>query len=254
MTLTPTQSLLAWYHANKRSMPWRDVRDPYRVWVSEIMLQQTQVDTVRPYYDRWLAKFPSVSALATASLDDVLLAWEGLGYYSRARKMHQCAQVLMAKHDGVMPQDLELLLTLPGIGPYTAAAIASFSYGIDALTLDGNLSRVLARFAGIDLLYGTRDFQQAVREAGMALLPPGQSADFNQALMDLGAMVCTPSTPKCDACPLSNWCKSMSAPTNRPIKPTKPEVPTKYKVALVAVQNGKVLLARRPENGLLGGM
>ena len=249
-----TEQLLEWYAQNKRSMPWRDVGEPYRVWVSEVMLQQTRVETVGPYYERWMERFPNVAALAAAAQPEVLRLWEGLGYYSRARKLHEGAQAVMARFGGQLPKDEGALASLPGIGPYTAAAIASFAFGIDALPVDGNLNRVLARFEGIDLVLGSKEFLAAVREVGWRLLPAGRSADYNQALMDLGSMVCTPLAPECGSCPLAAWCASKDDPTARPRKAAKAGVPTKYKVALVAVQNGQVLLAKRPEKGLLGGM
>ena len=256
--IEPTERLLQWYAQNKRSMPWRDVGEPYRVWVSEVMLQQTRVDTVGPYYERWMERFPSVAALAAAGQGEVLKLWEGLGYYSRARKLHEGAQAVMARFGGQLPADEAALASLPGIGPYTAAAIASFAFGIDALPVDGNLNRVLARFAGFDLVLGSKEFLAAVREVGWRLLPAGKSADYNQALMDLGSMVCTPMAPNCGNCPLADWCASKADPTARPRKAAKAAVPTRYKVALVAVQtavqDGQVLLVRRPENGLLGGM
>ncbi len=252
--LPQTNALLHWYAIHKRQMPWRDVADPYRVWVSEIMLQQTRVETVVPYYLRWMELFPTVAALAAASQPAVLKAWEGLGYYSRARKLHEGAQAVMERFGGRLPGDESQLATLPGVGPYTAAAMASFAFGADALPVDGNLNRVLARLCGTDLLAGSKEFMEEVRRAGWKMLPTGRSADYNQALMDLGSMVCTPMAPACGECPLAEWCASKSNPMARPRKPAKATVPTKYKIALVATRNGQVLLVQRPHTGLLGGM
>lgn len=218
------------------------------------MLQQTRVETVIPYYLRWMEQFPTLGALAEADLEHVLRCWEGLGYYSRARKIHQCAQELMGKYNGIFPKTVEGLRKLPGIGEYTSAAIASFSFGQNTLPVDGNLSRVLARFAGIDLLLGGKDFLNSVRQIGLSLLPPGRSSDFNQALMDLGSSICLPSSPKCGECPLGESCASREDPESRPRRIPKAAIPTRHKQACVMLDQGKALIARRPQHGLLGGL
>lgn len=253
--ITPaTQKLLDWYKINARVLPWRDVKDAYRVWISEIMLQQTRVDTVMPYYERWMVKFGSIEQLAKAELQEVLHCWEGLGYYSRARKISECAKVVSEKYAGVFPADPQLLRELPGIGPYTADAIASFAFDQDTLPVDGNLSRVLSRFGGIDELLGSKPFLAAVRQVGLQLLPSGRSSDFNQALMDLGSGICLPNAPKCNQCPLEDRCASKQNPTARPVKTQAVATPTRTKTACVALLNQNALLVQRPEKGLLGGM
>ena len=199
-------ALLAWYRMAKRPLPWRETRDPYRIWISEIMLQQTRVETVKGYYKRFLQRFPTVSALAAAPEQDVLKAWEGLGYYSRARNLQKAAQVITEEHDGVFPQTYEGLLALPGIGAYTAGAIASISFGMRVPAIDGNVYRVAARYFGIRDDIGSPAVQRQIRALVTDSLPAEGVSDYNQALMELGATVCIPGVPKCGICPWQNTC------------------------------------------------
>ena len=250
------RALLAWYAHHKRALPWRDVPDPYRIWVSEIMLQQTQVETVIPYYQRWLARFPSLKALAKAPLQDVLAAWEGLGYYSRARNLHRAAQRVAAEHGGALPNTLPELLALPGIGRYTAGAIASIAFGVDTPVLDGNVKRVLARVfdfradvkspAGVNQLWRLAE----------SLVPPGEAGDYNQALMDLGATVCTPRAPACDICPVRALCvaRRLGVQLQRPVLPARRTRPERVYAAGIVRKASRVLLTQRPADELLGGL
>jgi len=188
-----TARLLAWYDAHQRELPWRQSRDPYAIWVSEIMLHQTQVATVLPYYRRFLARFPTVGALAAASLDDVLKEWEGLGYYTRARHLHAAAQRIVREHGGRVPDTWETLAGLPGVGAYTADAILSIAYGQDRPAVDGNVRRVLSRVFRVTTALGDPETERELERHAWALLPSGQAGEFNQALMDLGATICTPA-------------------------------------------------------------
>jgi len=235
-------------------MPWRDVKDPYKVWISEVMLQQTRVESVIHYYLRWMERFPDIFSLANSDLQEVLKAWEGLGYYSRARKLHEASNIIVAKHYGKFPEKLDELESLPGIGAYTAAAIASFAFDQDTFPVDGNINRVFARLFGISNILGTKEFAEEIEGYRQLVFPKGRSADFNQALMDLGSVVCKPTAPICSACPLSLDCFSRQNPTALPLRPVKKIVPTVKKIGLVLIVDGKVCLFRRPANGLLGGL
>ena len=249
--------LLAWYDAHKREMPWRDHPDPYAVWVSEIMLQQTQVETVRGYFSRFLKTFPTVTVLAAAPQQEVLKAWEGLGYYSRARNLQKAAQVIAACGGG-LPQTVAQWSALPGVGPYTAAAIASICFNAFSPVVDGNVIRVFARFLG-----WSDDFRKPPAREKLAawLLPQIGSSkrpgDFNQAMMDLGATLCTPRAPACGTCPLKSDClaRSEGRQSEFPLKPAKKAVPTRQTVAvLVRKAHGHVLFKQRTEEGLLSGL
>jgi len=250
------KSLLSWYARNARQLPWRGVASAYAVWVSEIMLQQTRVETVIPYYLRWMERFPSLEVLAGADLQEVLSAWEGLGYYSRARNLHKAARVVMAEYGGSLPSDVALLRRLPGIGRYSAGAIASFAFGKDEPALDGNIRRVLARC--FDVLEPARSPQGERRlwELAAENLPPGRAADYNQALMDLGAMLCTPRQPNCLHCPLSGICRAriLGIQEQRPVRAARPAIPHHTVTAAVIRRGETVLIARRPARGLLGAM
>ncbi len=250
------RQLLAWYKRNGREMPWRGVKDPYLIWVSEIMLQQTQVETVKPYFEQWQKCFPDLLTLAGAEEQDVLKTWEGLGYYSRARNMLRAARLIMEKFDGQLPDDSSTLQELPGIGKYTAAAIASIAFGEDIPALDGNIRRVMARLDDLTLPAKSQDGESRIFELLRANLPTGRAADFNQALMDLGSLICLPGEPKCDQCPIKEFCNSYARGTQkqRPIKETKPEIPHYIVTAAVIRDGEKVLITRRPAKGLLGGM
>ena len=248
--------LLAWYDLQKRTLPWRDHPDPYAVWVSEIMCQQTRVETVIPYFEKWMKQFPSVKALASASEQDVLNAWEGLGYYSRARNLHKAAKVVVEKFGGKLPRDLDDLRSLPGIGRYTVGAIASLAFKMDEPTLDGNIRRVFSRLFDVDEYADSPAGEKTLWELTAKNLPKGRAGDYNQALMDLGAMVCLPKNPRCLLCPLMKICKAREAGTQelRPVMKPKKQVPTYVHVAAVIVERGRALLSQRPANGLLGGM
>jgi len=248
--------LLEWYRLNARQLPWRSNHDPYAVWVSEIMLQQTRVETVIAYYESWLKRFPTVQSLAEASERQVLSQWEGLGYYSRARNLHKAARLVMKQHSGQLPKDIQLLRSLPGIGRYTAAAIASIAFGLDEPTLDGNLRRVLARVFDVTEPADSPDGERILWNLAAGNLPPGRAGDYNQALMDLGATICLPKNPRCLICPLMEMCTARQNGTQglRPVLRAKREVPHKVYAVAVIARRGRVLLALRPPGGLLGGM
>lgn len=251
-----TRLLLTWYLQNARQLPWRGVQDPYAVWVSEIMLQQTRVETVIPYYQRWMDRFPTVEALAQVDEQEVLRVWEGLGYYSRARNLHRAARVVMAQHDGRVPSTRQQLERLPGIGRYTAGAIASMAFGQDEPALDGNLRRVLARIFNLSMPLQSPAGQQALEQVLNENLPHGQAGDFNQALMDLGATICTPRDPNCQQCPVNSVCQAnlLGIQAQRPVSEVRPSIPHYIVTAAVIQRDGRVLISRRPEDGLLGGM
>jgi A/G-specific adenine glycosylase len=254
-----TRPLLEWYDQERRDLPWRygpgEAADPYRVWLSEIMLQQTTVKAVIPYFLGFLARWPSVEALAAASLDDVLAAWAGLGYYSRARNLHACARVVMAEHGGQFPANEEDLRRLPGVGPYTAAAIAAIAFGERTMPVDGNVERVVSRLFAVEKpLPGSKP---RLRELAAKMAPIQRAGDFAQAMMDLGARICTPKRPSCLMCPLKGMCRAreLDIAEMLPIKAAKAERPVRFGTAFVALrEDGNVLLRRRPEAGLLGGM
>jgi A/G-specific adenine glycosylase len=247
--------LLAWYDAQGVVLPWRGERDPYRVWLSEIMLQQTQIETVKPYYARFLEAYPTVEALAAAPLDDVLKRWEGLGYYSRARNLHAAARQVAAR--GGFPATVEGLLALPGIGRYTAGAIASIAFGARAPVLDGNVIRVFARLRDLDEDVSAKPTLDRLWALAEAWLPAARVGDYNQALMDLGRLVCTPKRPACPACPLRDRCLASARGTQalRPVKAKRAPTPH-YPVAagLITDDAGRLLIAQRPAEGLLGGL
>ncbi len=248
--------LLDWYRANKRKLPWRETRDPYAIWVSEAMLQQTRVETVIPYYERFLTRFPDVHTLASAKLDDVLGAWAGLGYYSRARNLRAAARVIDAEHDGRLPEDPETLRRLPGIGRYTAGAVASIAFDRPEPIVDGNIKRVLARYRGIREDVGEPAVTRRLWEEAQALVDGPDPGDLNQALMELGATVCLPKTPHCSACPLNRSCDAhrVGDAETLPIQRKKKPPRRVEAVAGLVVRRGVALAVRRPTAGLLGGL
>jgi len=248
--------LLTWYRQHGRTLPWRGKSDPYVVWVSEIMLQQTRVEAVIPYFEKWMRLFPTVIDLAAASEQDVLNAWEGLGYYSRARNLHKAAKIVVEEYGGKLPRDLKALRGLPGIGRYTVGAIASIAFGMDEPTLDGNLRRVFARLFDVSEPADSTAGEKLLWNLAREHLPKGRAGDYNQAFMDLGATICTPKNPRCLICPLMEICQARRNGTQeqRPILKPKKEIPHYIHAAGVIVENGKVLLAKRPPKGLLAGM
>ena len=251
--------LLAWYDASRRDLPWRSApgatADPYRVWLSEIMLQQTTVAAVKPYFSAFLARWPSLAALAAAPLDDVLGAWAGLGYYSRARNLHACARAVVERHGGRFPPDEAALRTLPGIGAYTAAAITAIAFGRRAVVVDGNVERIITRYHTIDTPPPAA--RAAIRAAADRLTPRHRPGDFAQAMMDLGATICTPRSPACPRCPLAEGCAGRLSgdPARWPVKARKPAKPERRGLAFVVHDaTGRLLARTRAEKGLLGGM
>jgi A/G-specific adenine glycosylase len=262
-------SLLAWFATEARDLPWRhnvpgeSARSPYRVWLAEVMLQQTQVDTVVPYYERFLARFPSVHTLADASLEEVLKLWEGLGYYARARNLHTAAQRVVIQHGGQLPDTFEGLLALPGVGRYTAGAVASIAFGQDVPAVDGNVRRVLARAFAVGEDVTRSRVQRELEALAASLLPAGQAGAFNEALMELGATVCTSRAPDCAHCPLAELCQALATgqqdllPVKRPRKRTP-----HYDVAAAVTlrddgpdgSNPYVLVAQRNADDMLGGL
>jgi A/G-specific adenine glycosylase len=249
------QSLLAWYAIEGRELPWRNIDNPYAIWVSEIMLQQTQVKTVLPYYQRWLESFPSVYALAAADLQTVLKAWEGLGYYARARNLHRAAQQIVTAHYGQIPNELDLLTALPGIGKTTAGGILSSAFNSPHAILDGNVKRVLARLLALEVPPAKAlNRLWAVSER---LLDPSNPRDFNQALMDLGATLCTRGQPACERCPWRRHCRAynLNVQSELPMSETKGPLPHKHiGVAVIWNDQHKILIDRRKQEGLLGGL
>jgi A/G-specific adenine glycosylase len=248
--------LLQWYRRHKRTLPWRSTRDPYRILVSEVMLQQTQVQTVIPYYERWLKAFPTLRALAKAPLNRVLKAWEGLGYYSRARSLHALAKAVSKHHKGQLPSTFEELTALPGIGRYTAGAVLSIAFGKNYAVLDGNVMRVLARYFAIRRDISKPSTHRDLWALAERLLPHSHAGDFNQALMELGATVCTPKNPNCPNCPVQRTCQGrrLNIQNNLPIKKKAARTPHYDIGAGVVRRDGKILISQRPLKGLLGGL
>ncbi|MGB0446134.1 MAG: A/G-specific adenine glycosylase [Pseudomonadales bacterium] len=252
------QQLLSWFDDHGRhNLPWQDNRNAYRVWVSEIMLQQTQVATVSPYFERFMARFPQLSDLAAAPVDDVLALWTGLGYYSRARNLHKCAQVVTEQYQGDFPTDTQTLAQLPGIGPSTAAAIVSQAYNKPAAILDGNVKRVLTRIYAIEGWPGQKVIEQQLWELAKQLTPQQRNADYTQAIMDLGATICRRNKPLCVACPMQNNCQALAQdkvsalPTRKP----KKDLPEKQVWTLLLTDHQQnVQLYQRPHKGIWGGL
>jgi A/G-specific adenine glycosylase len=252
-------TLLAWYDRHRRDLPWRarpgERADPYRVWLSEVMLQQTTVPAVIGYFARFLERWPDVRALAAAPLDDVLHAWQGLGYYARARNLHACARAVVERHGGVFPASEAALRELPGIGDYTAAAIAAIAFDLPATAVDGNVERVMARIYAIET--PLPEAKPELRRLAAGLTPARRAGDYAQAAMDLGATLCTPRKPKCVLCPWRDTCHARACGIAEDLPRRRPaaEKPLRQGVAFWAVRaDGAVLLRRRPETGLLGGM
>jgi A/G-specific adenine glycosylase len=252
-----SQAVIRWQKQHGRhTLPWQNTTDAYRIWLSEIMLQQTQVSAVIPYYLRFLERFPDVASLAAAPSEEVMAHWSGLGYYSRARNLHRCAQRVVAEFGAVFPHDPEQLAELPGIGRSTAAAIAAFAYGARAAILDGNVKRVFARVFGIEGFPGAKPVEDRMWQRAVALLPAKDIESYTQGLMDLGATLCTRSSPSCNQCPLVQRCVAYESgrvhllPERRP----KKAVPEKSTTMLVITHDGHVLLEQRPDTGIWGGL
>ncbi|MBI5165551.1 MAG: A/G-specific adenine glycosylase [Magnetospirillum sp.] len=252
-------ALLAWYDRNRRTLPWRaapgETADPYRVWLSEVMLQQTTVPAVAPYYTAFVARWPTVAALAAAPVEEVMLAWAGLGYYARARNLHACAKVVAEWRDGRFPDDEAALRALPGVGDYTAAAIAAIAFGRRAVVVDGNVERVMARMFAVATPLPKA--KPDLKRLADSLTPAERAGDYAQAAMDLGATVCTPRSPACGICPWMAACRARAAgiEATLPAKAEKPERPLRHGIAFwITRKDGAVLLRRRPPEGLLGGM
>jgi A/G-specific adenine glycosylase len=249
------RALLDWYGATRRDLPWRATRDPYAIWISEAMLQQTRVETAIPYYERFLARFPDVQALADAEADDVLGVWAGLGYYSRARNLHAAARVVVDEYGGELPDDVASLRTLPGVGPYTAGAVASIAFDRAEPVVDGNVLRVLTRLRAIGDDARRAATVRRLWEEAAALVRGPRPGDLNQALMELGARVCTPRAPHCPDCPVAHHCQArrLGDPEAFPAR-SKPAAPRRVEaVAALVLRRGRALAVRRP-TGLLAGL
>jgi A/G-specific adenine glycosylase len=254
---TFSTAVIQWQKQHGRhKLPWQNTRDAYRIWLSEIMLQQTQVAAVIPYYHRFLERFPNVGSLAVAPVGDVMAHWSGLGYYSRARNLHKCAQRICEEYGGVFPADPDLLAQLPGIGRSTAAAISAFSYGTRAAILDGNVKRVFCRVFGIEGYPGEKRIEDALWRHAEALLPEREVEAYTQGLMDLGATLCTRNSPSCPACPMLQRCAAVATDQVKelPVRKPKKIIPEKHTAMLVIIDRGQVLLEQRPATGIWGGL
>ncbi len=251
-----SNALVSWYLEIRRDLPWRRTTDPYHIWISEIMLSQTQVDTVIPYFDRFVLAFPTVHDLAAADQEDVLKLWEGLGYYSRARNLHKAAGIVSRELSGVVPSDYEALQTLPGLGPYTAAAVTSIAFGNPVPVVDGNVLRVFARFWGIDADIRLPKVRHTIFEHLKPIIQEASPSDFNQAMMELGALICSPKKPSCDRCPLQPNCVAFL--THRihelPFKSKSAQVPHHTIVVGVIWKDTQILVGKRQQTQMLGGL
>lgn len=249
--------LLPWFAKNKRSMPWRNNRTPYRVWISELMLQQTRVDQAMPYFRRFMKRFPSLRSLANASQEDVLKMWEGLGYYSRARNLHKAARIIANEMSGRFPSDYHDIIKLPGVGGYTAAAIGSLAFNQDRAVLDGNVIRVLSRLYAFTKDTRSTAAREELQQMTENLLIKGEAGSYNEAMMELGATVCLPMNPKCEVCPVVSACLAARSgrPTDYPVKAPRKKVPhIVVGAAVIRNRKGEVLIAQRREKDMLGGL
>lgn len=255
MNMPPfTATLLRWYEQHGRSLPWRADSNPYAIWLSEIILQQTRIEQGLPYWERFMQRFPSVEALAAATEDDVLRLWQGLGYYSRARNLHAAARQVVA--EGGFPQTYEGLRSLKGVGDYTAAAIGSFAFNLPVAAVDGNAYRVLARHFGIDTPINTTHGKRLFAELAQSLLPERQAADFNQAMMDFGATWCTPSSPQCASCPFVETCEALHSKrvAELPVKLRKTKIKTRHLSYIYIMCKGEIAIRRRPSGDIWQGL
>lgn len=250
------ETFLTWYHKEKRNLPWRATNDPYAIWISEIMLQQTRVETVIGYFYRFMEQFPTIQDLAAAEEQKLLKVWEGLGYYSRARNLKAAAQQIVAEFDGEMPRSIEEIRSLKGIGPYTAGAIGSIAFGLPEPAIDGNVMRVVSRLFCIEADIAKASSRRPFDEAMRTIISPDEPGEFNQALMDLGSRICTPTTPKCEECPISQYCLAYAEnrQTDFPVKSKKAKPKDVYYIAGAIEDQGSFLLVQRPETGLLASM
>lgn len=250
------QKLLQWFHKNARPLPWREKYLPYEVWVSEVMLQQTQVETALPYFDRWFKTFPTIESLANADEKKVLKAWEGLGYYSRARNLHYSAKMVLEKHGGRFPDDFDTILSLKGIGRYSAGAIASIAFNQEKPIVDGNILRVLSRVYAIKKPVDVEKNKAAFWKLQERLIPKGEARYFNQALMELGALVCRKEDPLCASCPIQTFCKAyrQGNPESYPVKKNKKKTVKVEAAALILSDKGRHLIQRRPLGKIMGGL
>ena len=248
--------LTAWYEKNRRDLPWRRTSDPYCILVSEFMLQQTQVKTVIPYYRNFLQRFPSVKRLAEADLQDVLKAWEGLGYYARARNLHRASHVIMADHAGCLPTGYESIRSLPGVGDYIAAAVSSIAFGQARAVVDGNVKRVLARLFCLSPPVNSTPAHRCFQSAASAILERTSPGAFNQAMMELGALICKPAAPECQSCPLRGECRAFLTNTTNdyPVRKKRKPVPVQHIAVGVIRRGNRILITRRKADGLLGGL
>ena len=249
-------ALLVWFAAHKRDLPWRNTRDPYLIWISEVMLQQTQVVTVIPYYHRFVAKYPNICTLAGAPLEEVLRIWERMGYYARARNLHRAARMIAAEMGGEIPREYSLFRALPGVGEYIAAAVMSIAYGKPHAVVDGNVRRVLARVFLVDAPANAPSSARVFKERADTLLDQSNPGEFNQAIMELGATVCNPRKPACDRCPVSEYCRAFAAElqASYPMRAPRRMTPEHHIAVGVIRKDGRVLITRRKESGLLGGL
>jgi len=251
------RQVIGWYRKHQRPLPWRETRDPYAIWISEVMLQQTQVQTAIPYYRRFLMRFPNVRTLARADLQDVLKVWENMGYYSRARHLHEAAKRIVKRHGGKVPATMDGLRRLPGIGPYIASAILCFAFGRNIATLEANVCRVLCRLKAIRTPLAQAGTQKRISEIAAALVPESNPGLFNQGLMDLGATICTPRGPACDQCPIAGHCEALKSGIQEmlPVKKRRKPLPHKrMTAAIIRDRNRRILIVQRPPKGLLGGL
>jgi len=248
--------LLAWYDGNRRDLPWRRTRDPYRILVAEYLLQRTRIASGTPYYERFLERFPTVRHLAAAPLDEVLAIWEGLGFYGRARNLHAAAQAVVERYRGVIPPSSDELIALPGIGPYTAGAVASIAFGIPVPAVDGNVTRVIARLFRIRESVTSGTVRRRITEIATRLVSPEQPGAFNQAMMELGATVCTPTNPACVRCPVETLCLARAAGEERNLPVSSALRPPRRVTVIfgLVTDNRRILLVRRPRGQLLGGL
>jgi A/G-specific adenine glycosylase len=248
--------LLAWYNQHARDLPWRDSHDPYRIWISEVMLQQTRVETVIPYYQRWMMTFPDLARLAASGENEVMQLWEGLGYYGRVRNILKTSHILIKDNQGRFPETIKELKALPGIGDYIAGALASIAFGQNEIALDGNGLRVIARVVDYKEPVNRPAAKADIRQVMQEMLPEGNAGDFNQAVMDLGSLICTVKNPQCNHCPIQSECLAFKLGTQSkvPIREAKKPLPQYEVVAAVIQQGNKVLIDKRKADGLLGGL